>query len=509
MYVALAFGLVLLLASPAGHSGFGPGVADAQTEITAAELERASGSRTIRLRALSGGRVATMPLEEYVAEVLAGEGEPGAPDVTQQALAIVVRTFAVVNAGRHVRDGYDLCDTTHCQVIRAATPATRRAARATAGRVLTYNGEPAEVFYSASCGGRSESAADIWSGGAKLPYLQSVEDDVHGDESEWTLDRTLREVQRALERGGIDAGRLRDVQVDGRTRSGRVARVRLVGVDPDTITGDQFRAALGARELRSTAFSLSRDGNRLRFTGRGYGHGVGLCVIGAGRRAARGETVEAILGLYFPGLLLARLGGSKSVDSAATAVPLSVRSPLEASESAPRSARTVTARVPAGSLVSAVELERLGESARTSLSGQLGTSVAPVTIALHETLDDFRRATGKPWWVSAVASGVLIDLAPAAVLAQREGLEPVLRTAMAELLMGPALLDRPAWVRVGAARYFARPEPRGVREPSVRCPSDGELMRAVSAVSQREAEARAEACFARAYAKTRDWRAVR
>ena len=63
---------------------------------------------------------------------------------------------------------------------------TRRAALATAGRILTYNGRPAEVFYSASCGGATERAADVWPG-AELPYLQSVPDgDVHADDRDWT-----------------------------------------------------------------------------------------------------------------------------------------------------------------------------------------------------------------------------------------------------------------------------------------------------------------------------------
>ena len=61
-----------------------------------------------------------LDLEDYVARVLAGEGEPRAGDAAQQALAITVRTFAAANRGRHRREGYDFCDTTHCQVFRAA-----------------------------------------------------------------------------------------------------------------------------------------------------------------------------------------------------------------------------------------------------------------------------------------------------------------------------------------------------------------------------------------------------
>ena len=89
----------------------------------------------------------------------------------------------MVNIGRHSREGFDLCDTTHCQVWRAAaTAASRRAVLATAGQVLTYNGAPAEVFYSASCGGHTENAGDVWARGALFPYLRGVPDDVHESE---------------------------------------------------------------------------------------------------------------------------------------------------------------------------------------------------------------------------------------------------------------------------------------------------------------------------------------
>ena len=163
----------------------------AQVDATDSELERISAGRTLAIGTLATGGVTTMPLELYVARVLAGEGEPGAADAAQQALAVAIRTYAVVNAGRHRREGFDLCDSTHCQVFRPANDSSRRAALATAGRVLTLNGKPVEIFYSASCGGRSERAADVWPGANQFFYLQSVPDDVHQDDVPWTLDLTL------------------------------------------------------------------------------------------------------------------------------------------------------------------------------------------------------------------------------------------------------------------------------------------------------------------------------
>lgn len=463
--------------------------------VTEAQLVEASRGRTVAIGTTGGGRrVARLPLELYVARVLAGEGEPNAPEAARQALAIAIRTYTLVQTGRHRREGFDLCDTVHCQVLRAATDDSRRAAMATAGRVLTADGLPAEVFYSASCGGRSEGAAQVWPG-ATFPYMQVVrDDDVHGDDVPWTLELTRDELRAALRRAGF-GGTLREVVIAGHTASGRVEQVRLPGMRPDAVAGTAFRDALGTTRLRSTAFSVTRDGNRFRFTGQGYGHGVGMCVIGAGRRARRGETVEAILAQYYPHLRLTDMAALGSRPAAPTAPEVA-------------GSAGIAVRVPPGGDTRAADLARLAEQAYTSLSRTLGTSVAPVTVELHASLDQFRLEVRRPWWVSAAVTGSTIDLAPAALLAQRDGLEPTLRAAMAELLMAEALAGRPAWVRIGGARYFASSSPPPAPAAAVSCPEDAELTLALSAAAQREAESRAVLCFARAYRAIGNWRAV-
>jgi hypothetical protein len=189
---------------------------------------------------------------------------------------------------------------------------------------------------------------------------------------------------------------------------------------------------------------------------------------------------------------------------------VSVESPRRSNVPEPvATSSEINVRVPNGSPISAGELGRVALRARESLSNTLGTSAGGVTVELHGTLDGFRYETGRPWWVSAAIKGTTIDLAPAPLLAQREGIEATLRAAMAELLMLPELSDRPAWVRVGAARYFSRSQPESLPSRDVRCPADAELTMALSASAQRDAESRAERCFARELAKTGDWRRVR
>ena len=512
-------------------------VVRAQGDATDADLERASAGRVVRVGNLTSGRVSAIPLETYVARVLAGEGEPRAAGAAQQALAVAIRTYVVVNTGRHRRDGYDLCDSTHCQVLRAATAITRRAALATAGQALTFEGRPAEVFYSASCGGQSEAASEVWPS-ATYPYLRSAPDDVHDDDAPWTLDLTLREIEAALKRAGFAGARLTSVEIDARSPSGRVTRLRLAGLVPPVIAGEPFRAAIGATTLRSTAFTATRTADTLHFVGRGYGHGIGMCVIGAGRRATRGESFRAILAQYYPGLELTRVDalvtratappvtappptvrpapGSPAAASAATRAPAAVAVPPPATTVIPPRPTTVIVRRPgsggpgsSGQGAAPPEIEQLAARAHADLSRTLGVSIAPVTIELHDTLDAFRLATGQPWWVSAVAAGTTIDLAPLTVLAQRDGLDRAIRAAIADLLVAGPLAGRPAWVRTGAARYFAQPAPAGSASARLRCPADAELKLAISAAAQREAESRAEACFAREYEKTRDWRVVR
>jgi stage II sporulation protein D len=453
----------------------GAATLESARDVHERDLEASSAGRTVRVR-LSHTGIVELPLELYVARVLAGEGEPRAGDSAQQALAITIRTFAAANSSRHRRNGYDLCDTTHCQVLRPSTPASRLAAFATASQVLTYEGRPAQVFYSASCGGRSEAPSQVWSGAADPPYLRSAGDDAHSADEQWQVEIGADRIEQALRRIGFAGRHLRDLRVERRTPSGRAAVLQVTGFRPDVIRGEDFRAAIGARELRSTHFAVSSQGSTFRFTGRGYGHGVGMCVRGASRRAARGDTAEAILQQYYPGA---------RIEHARTAA--------------------VAPAAPTGSMAHDV-----ARRARTELAARLGLSPAPlVRVELYESAEAFRAATGRPWWMTFAVNRQAIELAPYALLEQSpDGPENVVRRAVAEALTAEALAGRPAWVRVGAGRYYARKAGTEGASRPVACPSDAELVLAVSAASYRDAEMRAETCFARAIAKQPNWRKV-
>lgn len=273
---------------------------------------------TLRIGELRGGRyvVTLPPLENYVARVVAGEALRDSRPAALEALAIAVRTFALANRSRHRADGFDLCDQTHCQVLRPATAATVRAAEATAGRVLIYRGVPASIYYTASCGGRTEKPSAVWPGAEDPPYLPSRKDDACEGAPAWTAEIAESDLRRALAAAGFRGKRLDEMRVAERNDSGRVARLELRGLTPSEISGQDLRVAvgrtLGWQHIKSTAFDLRRQHGAYRFTGHGSGHGVGLCVIGSARLAERGESAEEILSRYYPGLAIARPGAIES-----------------------------------------------------------------------------------------------------------------------------------------------------------------------------------------------------
>ena len=252
-----------------------------------------------------GYAVEAFALEDYVARVLAGEAAAGSRPAAMEALAVAVRTFAVGNRGRHQRDGFDLCTLTHCQVLRAPYAAVRDAASATAGQVLLVNGAPASVFYTASCGGRTERPSAVWPGAEDPTYLPSKSDRACGGEPRWAAEIPVQDLERTLTAAGYRGSRLRDLEVDGRSPSGRVARVHLDGMTPDAISGQDLRMvvgrALGWHLLKSTDFTIRRTGGGYRFDGKGFGHGVGMCVLGSVRRAEDGDSAREILRAYLSG----------------------------------------------------------------------------------------------------------------------------------------------------------------------------------------------------------------
>jgi SpoIID/LytB domain protein len=490
----------------------------------------------IRIGVLSGGTyaVTVVPLDTYVARVLAGEAAPNTAPAALEALAIAVRTYTAANMAKHRAEGFDLCDQTHCQVMRTANPATERASTATAGLVLLDGRVPATIYYSASCGGRTELPSEVWPQSQNPSYLPSRDDEACRGFPAWSAELTAADLQRALAAAGM-RGTLRDMRIASRNGSGRVNKLALEGMTPSEISGQDLRMAvgptLGWMRVLSANFDLRRVGTVYRFTGHGSGHGVGMCVIGAMHRAEDGQTAAQILSQYYPGLRIAPYtpapppvvttsaapppSAPKPATPAAAlgtaATPASSNGTTPPAIAEPRSARADMALTLATADAAAqTEVESLLARARDDLARTLGVEPpAKLTATFYPTAAAYEQASGHPWFTSGAVVDGAMHFLPVGVLRDRGVLDRTLRRALVTLLVGGSLDGRPAWVREGVAGYFADPEAPVVEVRNAGCPPDVELTRPLSAGALSDAYGRARACVARQIAGGRQWRDLR
>jgi len=226
-----------------------------------------------------------------------------------QAQAVAARTLAAeriaeVHAGV---TGYDLTATTDAQVYLGAsaeTPAATAAVNATRGLLVTYQGQPIFAAYHSNSGGHTEDSENVW--GTAYPYLRGVADPyaMSAPSVNWSVTLPLGTLEATLQRGQVQVAGLSDVSPGRVTPWGRVVTVRLTSGDGSVqeINANRFRLLVGAGVLRSTMFTVLRDGAGEAFSGRGSGHGVGLDQWGARAMAAQGATFDQILKFYYTGV---------------------------------------------------------------------------------------------------------------------------------------------------------------------------------------------------------------
>ncbi|HRY44876.1 MAG TPA: SpoIID/LytB domain-containing protein [Thermoanaerobaculia bacterium] len=252
--------------------------------------------------------------------------------------------------GREAHPDFEVCADDHCQryqgITKAISPAAAEAVRATAGEMLLFDGEICDARFSKCCGGLTESYATAWDD-AEVPYLVSFADGLEGpppSDLEAFLraapaafcntadagllarilpgfDQETRDFYRwrvaygAAELGeivaarlGVDLGPIVALEPLARGPSGRIFRLRISGERGEVVVGKELeiRRALSRSHLYSSAFVVDREtgpGDEPRFVlrGGGWGHGVGLCQIGAAVMAERGFAYRAILAHYYPG----------------------------------------------------------------------------------------------------------------------------------------------------------------------------------------------------------------
>jgi stage II sporulation protein D len=284
------------------------------------EVPARARSVRVQVRANRGAVVRDVPIEDYVIATILSEVDP--PTADPQLLermyelqAIISRTYALAYRGRHAREGFDLCSATHCQLYEPNRVQTsrwagiaRQAATRRRGELLWFSGGPARTLFHADCGGHTSNATSVW-GGPAPPYLAGMRDagPASAAHLEWTFDTRLSMLRDALNADSRTAigAKLTTVDVTSRDSAGRAEHVTLRGSRDVTVRGEIFREvvthALGVQTLKSTLFTVRRTGNDVVFTGRGFGHGVGLCQAGALARLKAGESPDEVLKFYFAG----------------------------------------------------------------------------------------------------------------------------------------------------------------------------------------------------------------
>lgn len=236
---------------------------------------------------------------------------------------------------------YDICADDHCQryqgVNRQESPLVKEAVESTRGVVLAdAKGQICDARFSKSCGGRTELFSTCWQD-RDYDYLQSVEDPYCSPEfiaqlpggmsavlsqvlndydrqtvdyHDWEVTYTHQQISELIEQKlGLGLGDILRIEPVERGASGRIKTLRLVGSQATHIIGKELliRKALSDTHLLSSWFDVEEIPEGFRLKGHGWGHGVGLCQIGAAAMALKGFTAEDILSYYYPGACLKTL----------------------------------------------------------------------------------------------------------------------------------------------------------------------------------------------------------
>jgi SpoIID/LytB domain protein len=256
---------------------------------------------------------------------------------------------------REEHDLFDVCADDHCQryqgIAKVLSKQAEEAVDETRGKVITWQGEICDARYSKACGGLTENFDTAWDD-KRVPYLESISDasvprhpiKTEGEASAWILsapdaycntsdegllEKVLSDFDRQtksffrwkveysrseleeilLEKSGLDFGTLKQIVPIARGPSARISRLKIVGSKRSMVVGKELeiRRWLSRTHLYSSAFVVTVEAGRFTFHGAGWGHGVGLCQIGAAVMATKGFSAEEILHHYFQGVEIKKL----------------------------------------------------------------------------------------------------------------------------------------------------------------------------------------------------------
>lgn len=272
---------------------------------------------TIQLLHKKTGEVEEVKLDEYLCHVVSAEMPADYELEALKAQAIVARTYTIYKAKNKKHDNADICDDSTC--CQAWVSKEERLARweeskresnwqkieqcvnETKGKIITYQNEPINAFFHANSGGTTELPVNVW-GGSGFPYLQVVQTAgeegyrQYASEAEFSHEELIQKLKTKYEDIQINFENSEDIKILEYTDSNRVKTVKfgnheLSGVEARTIFG-----------LKSTNFEITKEANKVKFTVKGYGHGVGMSQTGADTMAKQGSNYEEIINHFYVGI---------------------------------------------------------------------------------------------------------------------------------------------------------------------------------------------------------------
>ena len=257
------------------------------------------------------GEKKTMKMEEYIAGVVAGEMKPDWPVQALAAQAIVARTFTleeIENKGGVPERGTQAStDIKEFQAYNAkeVNDNVKKAVEMTRGMVAVYQGKPIRTWFHASAGGITATAKEgLNFREAEPPYIQSVQSPdelAPADVKNWTASFGKMEVIATLSKMGQKVASINSVEIGEKGPSGRATT--LVFNKDVKVSAADFRVQIGSTELKSMLLDkVVVEGDKVTFSGKGYGHGVGMSQWGAHKMAKEGKKPEDIVNHYFKGV---------------------------------------------------------------------------------------------------------------------------------------------------------------------------------------------------------------
>ncbi len=250
--------------------------------------------------------VNTLNLESYVKGVLYHEVPHRWPMNAIKAQAVATRTYALYQIRENKEQEYDVTSGIYSQVYGGRSAERHRtniAANRTRGQILTYQNEVLPAYFHSNCGGHTENVNELWE--HDLSPLRGVKCGfcIGAPNYRWKKNFRSKDIEEKLNAHGFKLGMIKEIMVAGRTDSGRIKSLKITTRDGKSmsISGRRFRDIIGPNVIKSNQYEIKMKGYYFDLTGRGWGHGVGMCQWGAYRMAKKRYKYTSILEHYYPG----------------------------------------------------------------------------------------------------------------------------------------------------------------------------------------------------------------